>query len=128
MVYLLGVGLATAGSPLVAAEPTTNAQTRVPFGLLVSPLSGAIPLVPVTITIHYADEYADNETDALADRTPFSGGIALPLYGAAVVATPTPVALALVPHTLLVGCNLLATHWADREADAAVGKRTLAVR
>ena len=36
--------------------------------------------------------------------------------------------LALVPHTLLVGCNLLATHWADREADAAVGKRTLAVR
>lgn len=207
VVYLLGVGLATAGSPLVAAEPATNAQTGVPSDLLVSALSGAIALVPVTITIHYANEYADGETDALADRTPFSGGsgalartglpasflrsatiaafvtttfvlmgavtvgglsidaiallvtilplglaysllpvalirrgvgevvnatlggIALPLYGAAVVATPTPVAvLAVVPLTLLVGCNLLATHWADREADAAVGKRTLAVR
>ncbi|UVE50097.1 prenyltransferase [Haloferax larsenii] len=30
--------------------------------------------VPVALTIHYANEYADYETDLLADRTPFSGG------------------------------------------------------
>ncbi|ELZ83040.1 1,4-dihydroxy-2-naphthoate octaprenyltransferase [Haloferax elongans ATCC BAA-1513] len=29
---------------------------------------------PVALTIHYANEYADYETDLLADRTPFSGG------------------------------------------------------
>jgi len=57
------------------------------------------------------------------------GGTLLPLYGVAVVGqVTTTVALAVVPFTLLVGCNLLATHWPDREADAAVGKRTLAVR
>ncbi|SIS13793.1 prenyltransferase [Natronorubrum thiooxidans] len=57
------------------------------------------------------------------------GGVLLPLYGVAVVASPRPtVVLAVVPFTLLVGCNLLATHWPDRAADAAVGKRTLAVR
>lgn len=207
-VYLLGVGLAIAGPPLVAIGPATNAPpTTVSSGFLASVLAGAIALVPVTITIHYANEYADSETDALAQRTPFSGGsgalvrtglpasflrsatvaafvvtvlvlmgavavgglsitaiallltilvlglayslppvafvrrgvgeavnatlggIALPLYGVAVVAIPTSAAvLAVVPFSLLAGCNLLATHWADREADAAVGKRTLAVR
>ncbi|WP_396612298.1 prenyltransferase [Haloferax sp. S1W] len=30
--------------------------------------------VPVALTIHYANEYADYETDLLADRTWFSGG------------------------------------------------------
>jgi 1,4-dihydroxy-2-naphthoate octaprenyltransferase len=45
------------------------------------------------------------------------------------VATPTATAaLATVPFASMVGCNLLATHWPDRRADAAVGKRTLAVR
>lgn len=57
------------------------------------------------------------------------GGLLLPVYGAAVVGRPTPAAaLAVVPFALVVGCNLFATHWPDREADAAVGKRTLAVR
>jgi len=57
------------------------------------------------------------------------GGLLLPLYGVAVVGRPTPLAvLVATPFALVVGCNLLATHWPDREADAAVGKRTLAVR
>ncbi len=57
------------------------------------------------------------------------GGVLLPLYGTAVVASPTPAAvLAVLPFALLVICNLFATHWPDREADARVGKRTLAVR
>ncbi|MFC7177211.1 prenyltransferase [Halosegnis marinus] len=57
------------------------------------------------------------------------GGLVLPLYGAAVVASPdTAVALAVLPFALVVFCNLLATQWPDRRADAAVGKDTLAVR
>jgi 1,4-dihydroxy-2-naphthoate octaprenyltransferase len=57
------------------------------------------------------------------------GGLVLPVYGVAVVAAPTgSAALAVVPFTLVVGCNLLAVHWPDRRADETVGKRTLAVR
>ena len=57
------------------------------------------------------------------------GGVLLPVYGVAVVAPPTPGAVAVVvPFTLVVGCNLLAVHWPDRVADEQVGKRTLAVR
>lgn len=57
------------------------------------------------------------------------GGVLLPLYGVAVVTTPRPAdLLSVVPFALLVGCNLFATHWADRDADRRTGKRTLAVR
>ena len=57
------------------------------------------------------------------------GGVVLPLYGAATLTPLTAeLALVVVPFALLVGTNLFATHWPDREADAAVGKRTLAVR
>ena len=166
--------------------------------------SGLLALVPVAVSVHYVNEYADYETDAMTERTPFSGGsgalqstdvtrgfalraawptlavglgfgvvclvhglpaasvlllgtiallgwqyslgplalvwrgagevtnavlggLLLPLYGAATQTggVETTVALAMVPFTLLVMVNLLATHWPDREADAAVGKRTL---
>ena len=58
------------------------------------------------------------------------GGVALPLYGFAVVAgrVTTAAALATVPFALVVFVNLLETQWPDRRADAAVGKRTLATR
>lgn len=208
LVYLLGVGMATSGPPLVTTDPTADVSAiGLSGGVPMSVFSGAVVLIPVTITIHYANEYVDRQTDALTERTPFSGGsgalvrsglpamflrsativafvvtllvsigvvargglgsdavvllgaililgllysippvafirrgvgelinaalggIALPLYGIAVVASPTPVAvLAVVPFALVVGCNLLATHWPDRKADASVGKRTLAVR
>ena len=58
------------------------------------------------------------------------GGMVLPLYGVAVVGgvVDAGTALAFLPFTLLVGANLLATTWPDRDADARVGKRTLATR
>lgn len=204
LLYGLGVGLATTGSPLVDDAPAGD-------GLIAHHLTeivvGGVAILTVSVAIHYANEYADVDTDALADRTPFSGGsgalietdvpksmlrtafigvcvvalcviavsvllevlsvlaggllvvclaagvayslppaalirrgvgevvnmllggLLLPVYGAAVVSTPTVVAaLAMVPFTLLVGCNLLAVHWADRNADRMVDKRTLAVR
>lgn len=57
------------------------------------------------------------------------GGLALPVYAAAVLEGPLGfVALASVPFFLLVLLNLLATQWPDREADERAGKRTLAVQ
>lgn len=57
------------------------------------------------------------------------GGLALPVYGAAVIGGDLGVvALAAIPFALLVLLNLFATQWPDRKADAAVGKDTLAVR
>mgnify|MGYP006277989715 CR=1 FL=1 len=174
---------------------------------LASLLGGLTALLPVAVSVHYVNEYADYQTDSLTDRTPFSGGsgalqrtglprrfawraawpalgvgvtaaifcvahgfslvtlgllgsiavlgwqysvgplqlvwrgfgevtnailggILLPLYGAATQTgslSPT-VALTMIPFTLLVLVNLLATHWPDCEADAAVGKSTLPTR
>ncbi|APW98773.1 prenyltransferase [Halobiforma lacisalsi AJ5] len=207
LVYLLGVGLSTAGPPVAAAETATGPSEVTAEPFLGPVVDGALALLPVTVAIHYANEYADVETDALTDRTPFSGGsgaleatglppaflrrativavglsaaaivaglvagalpletvgllvailipglayslrpltlirrgvgefvnvalggLLLPLYSVAAVSRPTEIAaLAVVPFALAVGCNLLATHWPDREADAAVGKRTLVVR
>jgi len=169
-------------------------------------LRGLAPLVPVAASVHYANEYADRETDALTERTPFSGGsgalpatgldrsvalgaglaalalgtaaalaffdaiapagglllavvaafgwqysvgplalawrgwgeldnallggLVLPLYGFAVQTggVSLPAVAFFLPLTAAVFVNLLATTWPDREADAAVGKRTLATR
>jgi 1,4-dihydroxy-2-naphthoate octaprenyltransferase len=59
----------------------------------------------------------------------FLGGIMMPLMGYTVqVGRPTLHALlALLPIFGLVLANLLGVHWSDREADAAVGKRSLVV-
>ncbi|NJL96166.1 MAG: prenyltransferase [Anaerolineae bacterium] len=56
------------------------------------------------------------------------GGLALPLYGYSAVTgrVDWEAALVCLPFTLLVFNNLLATTWADRHADAQVGKFTLA--
>ena len=205
LVYALGVGMASTGSPLVVHGPGPAGQSVAALGPRVA--LGALALLPVTVAVHYANEFADADTDALAERTPFSGGsgalavtglpasflgratavmtavavallawaaltgalpsratallaailvaglayslppvalvrrgvgevvnaalggVLLPVYGVAVVGRPTLTAwLAVLPFAGLVGCNLLATHWPDREADRAVGKRTLAVR
>lgn len=59
LVYALGVSMAAArGAELDVA--------RVAFGLAA--------LIPVAVSVHYANEYADVGTDRLTDRTPFSGG------------------------------------------------------
>lgn len=201
LVYALGLGMA-AGS-----DGATGIADPFDAAFVTSATAGSVVLVPATAAIHYANEYADYETDRLTTPTPFSGGsgalhrsglhrgflrwatgaalvasvlaafavrftvglpvdaaailvagtflglgyslppvafvrrgggeivnallggFLLPQYGVAVVGTPTlETALAVVPFTLVVGCNLLATHWPDRQADAAVGKRTVAVR
>jgi len=193
LVYGLGIGVAR-----------VLTATSVPW---LSVAVGAAAVVPVASGVHYANEYADVETDRRTEQTPFSGGsgaiertgvdrellmlagalalavglgvgvvgwqagvlsatafgllaaigaagvayslppvalvrrgvgelvnavlggLLLPLYGVAVVGrVPLAAGLTVLPFTVLVGCNLLATHWPDREADAAVGKRTLAVR
>jgi len=54
-------------------------------------------IFPISMSIHYANEYADHDTDALTKRAPFSGGSgALPESG-------------LPPHAALVAAwvNLL---------------------
>jgi 1,4-dihydroxy-2-naphthoate octaprenyltransferase len=191
-VYLLGAVIA------VANGATFHERTF---------LLGSVPLLLLSASVHYANEFADAETDQLTDRTPFSGGsgalvetrlsrtvplragifalaagtvaaivlwtagwlstpavtvlvvatvvgwqysvgplklawrgwgevtnaalggLALPVYGAAVLDGPLlTVSLASVPFFLVVLLNLFATQWPDRKADAAVGKRTLAVR
>jgi 1,4-dihydroxy-2-naphthoate octaprenyltransferase len=192
LVYLLGVVIA------VAWGTTLD---------VLASIAGLAVLLPVAASVHYANEYADYETDALTDRTPFSGGsgalhetglsrplalraaiaslaigvggallcllhgvtlpallvlaviavlgwmyslpplelvwrgfgeldnaalggLILPLYGFAMQTgrLSGELLLACVPFTILLLVNLLETHWPDREADAAVGKVTLATR
>jgi 1,4-dihydroxy-2-naphthoate octaprenyltransferase len=58
----------------------------------------------------------------------FLGAILLPVYGFTVISLQVErsVIVASIPFGLLAFVNLLATHWADRAADHAVGKNTLA--
>jgi 1,4-dihydroxy-2-naphthoate octaprenyltransferase len=65
-------------------------------------LGGLAALLLVAASIHYANEYADHETDALTDRTPFSGG------GGALVELPVPRRLArdAAAVTLVAGVGL----------------------
>jgi 1,4-dihydroxy-2-naphthoate polyprenyltransferase len=60
----------------------------------------------------------------------FLGGMLLMLYGYAVHSGGLEwrVVLISLPFSLFVFVNLLATTWADRDADLQVGKRTLATR
>ncbi len=58
------------------------------------------------------------------------GGLLLPVYGYAVSGGSVPawIVAAFLPFALVDLANVLATSWPDRQADAAVGKRTLATR
>jgi len=189
LVYALGA---------TAAWATTGALAVSAFA------DGLAAMLLVAASVHYANEYADAETDALTERTPFSGGsgalpetglsrsvalaagiaslavaagfvaavslppvalgllaavavlgwqysvgpaafawrglgelvnaalggLLLPVYGYAVQTGGAPawVGVAFLPFAVVVFLNLLDTTWPDREADAAVGKRTLATR
>ena len=76
LVYALGVAMAYGrGHGGAVGAP------RIGFGL--------VALIPVAVSVHYANEYADVETDALTERTPFSGG------SGALVETDLPRGLAL---------------------------------
>jgi 1,4-dihydroxy-2-naphthoate octaprenyltransferase len=171
-------------------------------------LYGLLTLIPASASVHYANEYADYETDNLTVRTAFSGGsgalqvsglsrqlalisawaalfigiilvsigwaagllngyaivilalgtfsgwmyslrplafarrgwgelvnallggVLLPIYGYTVQTGRIDMIIlfASLPFGILAFLNLLATTWPDREADAIVGKRTLATR
>lgn len=74
---LLAVALVYAWGALVAAVLMFDGLNWT------SLLTGLGPLLLISASIHYANEYADHETDALTVRTPFSGGSgALADYGA----------------------------------------------
>lgn len=59
VVYALGVAMG------VARGATFESATT---------FVGAVVLLPLAASVHYVNEYADVETDALTDRTRFSGG------------------------------------------------------
>lgn len=58
------------------------------------------------------------------------GGLLLHLYGHALLSDQISLEMILIclPFTLLTFNNLLATTWADKQADGHVGKRTLATQ
>jgi 1,4-dihydroxy-2-naphthoate octaprenyltransferase len=194
LVYVTGV-VAAAARTAASLDPVTVA-------------GGGLVLAATAASVHYANEYADYETDLRTEPTRFSGGsgvfrrtglprrtallaglfalgigtagaaallvrgllpdpalgllgvgtalgwaysvepvalvrrgvgevtnaalgaVVLPTYGYAVAAGSVDVTtpLLFVPFGLVTTANLLMTHWADREADAATGKATLAVR
>ncbi|MFT4945878.1 MAG: 4-hydroxybenzoate polyprenyltransferase [Natronomonas sp.] len=58
-VYLFGAKIALAGGATLSWSAL---------------LAGCCALLPLAASTHYANEYADYETDALTERTPFSGG------------------------------------------------------
>jgi 1,4-dihydroxy-2-naphthoate octaprenyltransferase len=53
---------------LIALVMTGNSLSAVPI------FAGMVPLILVSASIHFANEYADYATDALTIRTPYSGG------------------------------------------------------
>jgi 1,4-dihydroxy-2-naphthoate octaprenyltransferase len=63
---LLIVGVYLLGATIGVAKGTSVAERALVFGV--------IPLLCISASVHYANEYADYETDALTNRTPFSGG------------------------------------------------------
>lgn len=92
LVYGLGTAIARANGAQV--EPTAFW-----FGLLV--------IIPISISIHYANEYADYETDALTRRTPFSGSSgALPESS-----LPRRIALIGAWASLIIGSLMAISGW-----------------
>ncbi len=102
-VYLMGTAMAVAWDTLL----DTTAL-----------LWGYIALIPVSASIHYANEYADHETDALTSRTPYSGGSgALPRTG-----LPPRLALNAASIALTIGLTIAVTgRWAGYLSPAALG-------
>jgi len=70
---------------------------------------GLMAILPISMSIHYANEYADHETDALTKRTPFSGGSsALPEPG---LPSHTAIVAAWVSRLFGSGFALVGWRW-----------------
>jgi 1,4-dihydroxy-2-naphthoate octaprenyltransferase len=113
-VYALGVVVAVArGAPLGE-------------GAL---LAGVAALVPTVAGVHYANEYADHETDALTERTPFSGGSgALEATGVPRRLLATAAAVALSVGGVVAGLSLLAGLLPGRAVAILAGAGVLGVQ
>jgi len=62
---------------LIAGVYLLGATAAAALGATLDParlLAGLTALLPVAVAVHWANEYADYDTDALTTRTPFSGG------------------------------------------------------
>ena len=119
---------------------------RVAGGASVAALTGAImatatgwlaPIAAVLLLVGLAGGVAYSLPPLAAMRRGLGeplnallGGLLLPLYGVAVVASELELLdiLAFAPFACAVFASVLATAWPDREADAATGKGTLQVR
>lgn len=105
---------------LIAGVYALGATVAVADGARVDPtafLGGVAALLVVATSVHYANEFADHETDQLTDPTPFSGGSqALPRTGLS-PAVPLRAGLAtLVAGVLLAGFCLYQGHLAGAAA------------
>lgn len=91
LVYIMGTSIAL-------SNQSVNGQAF---------LFGYFSLIPVAASIHYANEYADHETDALTQRTPFSGGSgALSRTGLSPI-----IALRAAQSTLVLGTLIAFSGW-----------------
>jgi 1,4-dihydroxy-2-naphthoate polyprenyltransferase len=70
-------------------------------------VAGILALIPISISIHYANEYADFETDRLTVRTPFSGGSGALLE----TGLPRRTALTAAWVALIIGSVTALTGW-----------------
>lgn len=130
----IAAGLAVPGLALRAAGLTTALAVAV--GLL-GTLRGVLPPICLWyLALGLAGGWAYSMPPLALERRGLGelanallGGMLMPLMGYAAIAGPPPlvVHLALLPVVAAVLANLMDVHWADRHADAAVGKRTLAV-
>lgn len=112
-----GVSLLAAGAGLALGHLPPTAALLLAIGL-VGGWQYSIP--PLALSRHGWGEV----TNALL------GGLLLPLYGIAAAAgrITTDDLVMFLPFALVVFVNLLETQWADRHADMATGKNTLAAR
>jgi 1,4-dihydroxy-2-naphthoate octaprenyltransferase len=91
---------------LMAVVYATGVAVAVARGAAFAPVEavvGFLAFVPLAASVHYANEYADYETDLLARRTPFSGG------SGALAATGLPRSLALRAAAVALGVGGVAT-------------------
>jgi 1,4-dihydroxy-2-naphthoate octaprenyltransferase len=130
----MALGLATPGLALAAAG--WSAALCGLLGLWAVALDALPPICGAYLALGLVGGWAYSVPPLALERRGLGellnaalGGLLLPLMGyAAVAGVPHPaLLLALLPTVAAVLLNLVDVHWADREADAAVDKRTLAV-
>jgi 1,4-dihydroxy-2-naphthoate octaprenyltransferase len=104
-VYLLGAKIAQANGAAMAISTL---------------VAGAVPLVLGSASVHYANEYADYETDALTERTPFSGGSGALQQAGAPRSIPLRAGMMTLLTSALLAAALALTGWLETPALAVL--------